>query len=194
MAKALTTALCALLLAPGPFGGPALAQELSLGVAAALAEPGLYCAALDTDRRAAPGTISGWIHLPRDPVRRIADGQVAPAALGMGFGVRYRLAAGVAGGVVEFSVTHPPIPPSGTTAQRWSGHVSPNETDTIFFQFDHPEELVLGRWTISAEIDGKALFTAAFDIVPPDQRPEVLGLCQGPDMLSLSPSRRDAAG
>lgn len=171
----------ALMAAPLPLAAQAVPGP---GVAEIVA--GLICAATDTDRRDAPGTLSGWIHVPTGPVQMVARGHVAPAVLGVGFGVSYRLAPGVSG-PVTYTVQHPPIPPTGATTQSWDGFLEPGVGDTVYFQFDVPEELQVGAWQFSATLGGQTLFTADFEVVAPDSVPELLGLCRAPGLLSWAP-------
>ncbi|MCA2014339.1 DUF3859 domain-containing protein [Cereibacter sphaeroides] len=154
---------------------------------------GLFCAPPEGGRRPAPGTMAGWVHIPDQPVQMVATGTVAPAVLGQGFGVRYRLADNL-GATTQYTVTHPPMPPSGTTAQTWSGSVAPGDGDTVFFQFDIPEELQLGDWTFTAEADGEVLFTVLFTVVAPAQIPEAAHLCDAPSLLSFRRTGPVAAG
>ncbi len=154
---------------------------------------GLFCAPPEGDRRPAPDTMAGWVHVPDQPVEMIAEGNAAPAVLGLGFGVRFRLADG-APAITCYSVTHPPMPPSGITTQRWEGAIGAGATDTVFFQFDTPEELQPGDWTFSATADGEVLFTVAFTVTAPAALPDLARLCQGGALFSLSRGTPAAAG
>lgn len=168
----------------GPLASPALAQPLGdVSPRVSGLELGLFCAPPEGGRRPAPDTMSGWVHVPDEPVEMVALGTVAPAVLGMGFGVRFRLADNAA---VEtrYTVTHPAMPPTGITEQQWSGSIAPGMTDTVFFQFDIPEELQPGDWTFSAEVDGEVLFTALFTVLPPADMPDAAHLCAAPSLLS----------
>lgn len=155
---------------------------------------GLFCAPADTGRRDAPETISGWIHVPTEPVQMVVQGQVAVTQLGTGFGVQYRLQPGLFG-MLEYSVQHPPIPPGNQTAQRWQGYLDPGLEDTVFFQFDIPQELQTGLWTISASLEGEVLFSVEFLVVDPASAPHLTNLCRAPALLSaLSPTAPGARG
>ncbi|PWE26579.1 DUF3859 domain-containing protein [Pararhodobacter marinus] len=146
-------------------------------------ELGLFCAPPEGGRRPAPDTMSGWVHVPDEPVEMVARGTVAPAVLGMGFGVRFRLADDAVA-ETRYTVTHPPMLPTGITEQHWSGSIAPGLTDTVFFQFDIPEELQTGDWTFSVEVDGEVLFTTMFTVVPPADLPGAAHLCAAPSLLS----------
>lgn len=184
----------------------ALALTLAILPAAALADggmilsdrvtdmrAGLFCAPPEGGRRDAPGTLSGWVHVPDEPVQMIADGREAPAVLGLGFGVRYRL-DNTETLDLRYSVTHPPIPPTGATAQSWVGAVAPGTSDTVFFQFDTEDELQPGPWSFSASVGGQDLFTVHFIVRPPGELPGLAGLCRNGSLLSAIPSIPAAAG
>ncbi|MCB1345308.1 MAG: DUF3859 domain-containing protein [Rhodobacter sp.] len=175
-------------------GAPALAQVVG-PVSARVADltAGLFCAPPEGGRRPAPDTMTGWIHVPDEPVRMVAEGNEAPAVLGMGFGVRYAIAPGT-DLVTRYTVTHPPIPPSGITEQHWDGMALAGGGDTAFFQFDVPEELQPGTWTFSVEAGGETLFTMAFTVRAAQDLPALASLCRGGALLSANPSGRGAAG
>lgn len=154
---------------------------------------GLFCAPPDAGRRDAPDTLSGWIHVPDQPIEMVAFGNAAPAVLGLGFGVRFTLAPGP-DALMNYTVTHPPIPPSGGTSQSWAGVLPAEFTDSAFFQFDVPAELQPGIWAFSVTADGESLFTMAFTIVKADDLPELARLCRDGSLLSLSRSAPAAAG
>lgn len=156
-------------------------------------QAGIFCAPPEAGRRAAPETLSGWIHVPDEPVTLRAEGFQAPAVLGMGFGVRFTLAPGP-DLPTRYTVRHPPIPPSGATAQSWNSVLQGDATDSAFFQFDIPEELQPGDWSFTIEAAGETLFTVAFTVVPPGTLPEIEALCPRGELLSVSPESPAAAG
>jgi hypothetical protein len=147
---------------------------------------GLFCAPEETGRREAPDTMSGWIHVPDEPVPMIAEGTVAPAVLGMGFGVRFqRKGLGLA--ELRYEVHHPPMGATGTTRQGWDSLSAAGAPDSIFFQFDLPEELVLGPWEFRAYEGGREIFRAPFTVVPAGDLPEVVALCRPGALMSALP-------
>lgn len=148
---------------------------------------GLFCAPAETGRREAPGTMSGWIHVPDAPVAMVAEGTVAPAALGMGFGVRFQR-GGAALTAMRYEVRHPPMGAGGVTVQAWDSVSMAGEEDAIFFQFDVAEELVTGPWEFRAYEGGRELFRAPFTVVEPGAVPELLALCRPGAMMSALPA------
>ena len=175
------SALWALALAALPL--PAAAQ---MRVSAQVSDlmQGLFCAPQDTGRREAPDTMAGWIHVPDEPVRMVAEGAVAPAVLGLGFGVRFQRAGGDLVGL-RYEVTHPPMGDGGLTRQGWDSLSQGGEWDAIFFQFDIPEELLPGEWTFAAYDGAHELFHVPFTVVDPALAPELTGRCRGGALLSL---------
>jgi len=196
---------------PALLAGMALVCALSPGAASAQATAaprmfvsdavqevtaGLFCAPPMAGRRAAPETLFGWIHVPTEPIRLRAEGQVAPAVLGMGFGVRFTLRAPDTS-VLRYTIAHPPMPPRGITEQRWTGTMEGGTSDTIFFQFDIPQELQPGDWTLSVargEGGDELLLSVGFTVVPPEDVPELAHLCDADPLLSAIPTPRGAAG
>lgn len=177
-AAALAAVLCTL--AP-----PALAEApLVLSPAAERVERGLICNPPPAGRRAAPDTIAGWVHVPDEPVRLIHHGTTAPAQLGMGFGVEFTL-AGDGALAVRYTVTHPPMAPDAMTEQAWDAFALAGQREAIFFQFDTEDELLPGRWTFTATVDGETAFSAGFDVVAPETVPHLTALCRGTGLLSL---------
>jgi hypothetical protein len=172
-------ALAAALLLAAPAG----AAEVVTGAGLDWLVRGIFCAPAETGRREAPGTMSGWIHVPDGPVEMVAEGAVAPAVLGMGFGVRFqRAGAGLA--ELRFEVRHPPMEPGAVTIQSWESFSEAGVVDSIFFQFDVPEELVTGPWEFRAYAGGETLFRAPFVVVPGGEMPEAVALCRPAMILS----------
>lgn len=167
-------ALAALALGLSPGAAPAQAV---IGAQVTQLVQGLYCAPPEGARRDAPGTLFGWIHAPGAPVQMVAEGTVAPMVLGMGFGVRFAL-AGQGPVTLTHEVQHPPMTERGVTSQSWQSQGFRGETESVFFQFDLPEEMVPGAWTFTARADGEVLFHAPFTVVPEAQAPELANLCR----------------
>lgn len=174
-------------LALGAVTLPAGAARAELRIAGAVdwLVQGLFCAPPETGRRDAPDTLSGWVHVPDRPVEMVAEGVVAPAILGMGFGVRYQRASNTDAGI-RYVVTHPAMGAAGTTQQSWNSLSMAGEVDAIFFQFDTAEELVTGAWAFQAFDGTKELFHVPFTVVPGESMPEATGLCRPGTLLSMA--------
>ncbi len=194
MHRTLHTLINPVLVAGFIMSGAAHAQEgIVLSPRVATLTAGLFCAPEEAGRRPAPDTIIGWVHEPDAPIEMIAEGQVLPAMLGLGFGVRFTL-SDTGDTDIRYTVTHPPMPPSGATTQSWDGYISTGFTGTALFQFDTTEELQLGDWQFSAASNGETLFSVDFTIRPASALPGMLGLCSHGDMLSFNQTSHAAAG
>ncbi len=154
---------------------------------------GLFCAPEEAERRPAPGTIAGWVHISAEPIVMRVETDVAPMVLGTGFGVSYML-NGEGLVTLRYTVVHPPIPPSNMTTETWTSQQLAGESDSFFFQFDTPQEMQPGEWLLSAEADGEPLFTVAVTVLPASDLPELAHLCRSGDLLSLSRTDPSAAG
>lgn len=158
---------------------------------------GIFCAPPEGERRPAPGTASGWVHVPEEPVAMVAEGVRAPTVLGLGFGVRYRL-SDTERAPTRYIVRHPPVPPLNMTEESWEGSVGAGSVDTVFFQFDLEEEMQRGDWSFSVESRGELLFTVAFTVTGPAELPALAQICHGDTLLSgvsgVSPRGPGAAG
>ncbi|NGM45674.1 DUF3859 domain-containing protein [Rhodobacter sp. SGA-6-6] len=171
LALALTLLACPALAAP-VFAAPA---EPQAAAEVARLEVGVFCALQAMDRMPAPGTASGWIHVPTTEITfHWPDRQVVPAALGLAFGVRATGAPGFATtDRAEVRVTRP----GGLAPEVWSSGISDAGAALSFFRFDTADELVPGLWTFEAW-DGEALlYRVEFEVVPAAAVPEIVDAC-----------------
>lgn len=181
--KQLFAALCLMFWS----AGATLAQSLpepKLSQAIASAQIGVICAVAPDEVVPAPGTVSGTKHVVSEVPPFVSYGRVVPAVLGVGFGISAR-AADPDGLSTTMEVTHPPFPGSGATFQSFPSRL-PGASDGItFYQFDHGYELVTGRWTlVMRDLSGSVLYSVAFDVVPPEQLPQLATACGYSDLLS----------
>jgi hypothetical protein len=135
---------------------------------------GVFCAQQSMDQRPAPGTISGWIHVPDGQISfHWPDRQVVPAALGLAFGIKARLQPGETAAFAEMRVYRP-----GTTTPEVWGSTFGDLDDTLdFFRFDRSEELVLGIWRFEAWNGDTRLYQVEFEVVPAAALPEIVNAC-----------------
>lgn len=169
---------------------PALAQQVPGDVvspAIAFFEAGIICAPDPVAIVPAPGTVAGVTNLIDGNPDFVSFGRAVPAVIGVGFGVR----AGAAlrdFPDVTIVVTHPPMGPEGATVQSYAtsiGAATVAEDGSLsFYHLEYDYELVTGRWTFTAQVGEDMLYSAAFDVVPPDSVPELAGLCGYADLLS----------
>jgi hypothetical protein len=164
------TALLALFAAPA-FAGPSapvLAPEI------ASLEAGIFCALQTMDQMPAPGTLSGWIHVPTTEIRfHWPDRQVVPAALGIAFGVRAMGRAGWISTDAEARVTRP----GRDAPEVWETGFSDNGSALAFFRFDTESELVIGPWIFEAWDGETRLYRVEFEVVPASALPEIVDAC-----------------
>ncbi len=150
--------------APPPVSGP---QVASL-------EYGVFCALQAMDKRPAPGTEAGWVHVPDGPIDfHWPDRQVVPAALGLAFGVKARMRPGVYVGSGEVRVWRP----GNDQPEIWDSSFTDMEGALNFFRFDHDRELLPGIWIFEAWDGNSRLFSVAFEVVPTAALPEIAQAC-----------------
>jgi hypothetical protein len=134
---------------------------------------GVFCAMQAMDQRPAPGTLSGWIHVPEGEIDfHWPDSQVVPAQIGLAFGVKSRLAPGLflAG---EMRVYRP----GSTTPETWESSFTDLSDQFGFFRFDREDELVPGTWRFEAWSGNRTLYTVEFEVVPAAALPEIAQAC-----------------
>ncbi|NPD17075.1 DUF3859 domain-containing protein [Xinfangfangia sp. D13-10-4-6] len=137
-------------------------------------EFGIFCALTAMDSAPAPGTIAGWLHVPRD---RIAfhwpDESVVPASIGLAFGIRVMAQPGEASETAQARVYRP----GRATPETWETSVSDMGEVNSFFRFDDESELIPGIWAFEAWDQDEMLYRVEFEVVPPAARPEIANSC-----------------
>lgn len=152
-----------------PFAGPGVAQL----------DWGVFCGNEAMDRAPAPGTDSGFIHVPRRALAFHWPGlRRVPAALGLAFGVE-ALAAPGQPRPVEIRVFHP----GRDRPETWATDLADLGASLVFFRFDTADELIPGLWVIAAHDIGAAadappLFRVEFQVVPAGDLPEMVLACE----------------
>lgn len=158
---ALTTPLGAEPAPPAP--GP-LVANLTVGV---------FCALQAMDQRPAPGTLSGWIHVPEGEIDfHWPDARVVPARIGLAFGVKSRLAPGL-----FLSGEMRVYRPGATTPETWESSFTDIGDQFGFFRFDREDELIPGIWRFEGWADGDQLYSVEFEVVPAAALPEIAEAC-----------------
>lgn len=161
IALALATPLCA---DPAP---PEAAPDV------ARLEVGVFCALQAMGQRPAPGTLTGWIHVPEGEIDFHWPGQqVVPAQIGLAFGVKSRMAPGLfLDG--EMRVYRPGSP----TPETWDASFTDLSDQFGFFRFDREDELITGPWRFEAWAGDQHLYTVPFEVVPADALPNIAQAC-----------------
>jgi hypothetical protein len=137
-------------------------------------EWGVFCAWQAMDRAPAPGTETGWIHVPMDEVSfHWPERQVVPAVIGMGFGIKATGIKGWESAVGEVRVYRP----GRKAAESWASDVSDFGPTLAFFRFDRADELVPGTWVIEGWDRDQRLYRVEFEVVPAAALPEIAGAC-----------------
>ena len=138
-------------------------------------QAGVFCALQPMDRMPAPGTTSGWLHVPTGEVAfHWPDRQIVPASIGLAFGVRVQGVQGFStSDRAEVRVTRP----SGALTDWWSSGISDAGASVVFFRFDTVDELIPGLWAIEGWDGETRLYRVEFEIVPADALPEIVNAC-----------------
>ncbi len=156
-------------------GGPALADPAppAPGPLVATLKVGVFCALQAMDQRPAPGTRSGWIHVPDGMIDfHWPDRQVVPAAIGLAFGVKSQM---LPGGFAEGEMRV--YRPGSSTPETWESSFSDTGEQFAFFRFDRDDELIPGPWRFEAWEGETQLYAAEFEVVPAAALPEIVNAC-----------------
>lgn len=167
----LALALSLVALAPAALAEPAppVAGPLVAGL-----EAGVFCSLHAMTQRPAPGTLSGWIHVPEGEITfHWPDRQVVPAQLGIAFGVRAQLVPGAFVADGEMRVWRP----GSQRPEVWDSAFGDAGGSVNFFRFDHDHELIPGLWRFEAWDGAIQLFSAEFEVVPAAALPEIAQAC-----------------
>ena len=163
-------ALLALIASP-TFAGP---PEPVHAPEIAVLEVGVFCALQAMDQMPAPGTESGWIHVPTSEIRfHWPDRQVVPAAIGLAFGVKATGAPGYVSSDAVARMTRP----GRAEPEVWDTGISDAGASIAFFRFDTPDELVPGLWSFEVWDGETRLYHAEFEVVPAAAMPEIVQAC-----------------
>lgn len=135
---------------------------------------GVFCALQAMDRQPAPGTLSGWMHVPRDAVAfHWPDTRILPAELGLAFGVRAQLVPGRIIPDAEIRVFRP----GRSTTEIWHSTLTDSDQGLAFFRFDTADEQISGIWTFEAWAEGTRLYQVVFEVVPAGSLAKISGAC-----------------
>ncbi|MBT9384718.1 DUF3859 domain-containing protein [Pseudooceanicola sp. CBS1P-1] len=177
--RALALGLWLALPAPALLAGPAPAPATDFTTAPVeLEEAGIYCGTDPVGTEPAPGTESGYILVVARDQQAVSLNRRVPAALGISFGVRIRLAPDAPPGAYRMVVHHPPIGPEGITREVWDPNLG-GAFGVRSFLFEHERELQPGPWSFEVERDGTVLMRQSFEVVPAQQAPDALDICFG---------------
>ncbi|WP_373355762.1 DUF3859 domain-containing protein [Pseudoroseicyclus sp. CXY001] len=132
-------------------------------------------------------SISGWhagaicpSTFPNGRVRSslpfIAETQIVPAVLGIGFGVEAQSGIGDISNVTVV-VTHPAFNGAGTEQQRFNMSISGSALSAFYYRLEEPEEVKTGIWRIEAQANGQVLYGIDFEVIAPAPNSGLLRAC-----------------
>lgn len=154
---------------------PTMALAAAQSPGTARFEHGFFCALEPIAVEEANDTVSGTVTIVADEPIFLAPGPQVPAQLGIGFGVIVQPLPQYAG-PVTISVQHPPMGPNGVTRQSWQAELFSDDTTYLGFTFEDRYEVVRGEWTLSAQSNGRPIYSVRFQVTDPARlRPVTCG-------------------
>ena len=147
-------------------------------------ESGIICPPPSVGDTPAPGTVAGVTHLVDEDPPFVSRSHRVPAVTGIGFGVKSMTASLRGLTDVTMTVTHPPMGKDRVTQQTFQTRIDGTSPSLTFYQFDYAYELVQGPWQLEATKDGEVLYRATFDVVSPQDAPELARVCGFEELLS----------
>lgn len=107
----------------------------------------------------------------------IAQTQVIPAIIGMGFGVKAQATQPEGVGNVTITVVHPPFTPGGGNAQSFQTAMSGTGLSGFYYRFEEAREVVPGTWSVQATAGTTLLYRIDFEVVRPRVDDGLLRAC-----------------
>ncbi|ETX14018.1 hypothetical protein OCH239_05735 [Roseivivax halodurans JCM 10272] len=159
--------------------GPALAETAQYDPDRFEVTQGVFCEVPSSGRIEAPGTVAGHIELFAESPEFEWLTNVVPAVNGLSFGVKTEALDGMVYDGVVLTLTHPQFAESGATAQSYVTMLGGASSSINAYTFDTKEELATGTWSFTATRNGDILYSALFEVVPPEAAPEIASACGG---------------
>lgn len=147
-------------------------------------EVGVICSPPTIGTAPAPGTVAGTTHIIQENPPFASTSRRVPAVIGIGFGVKAQAADDFGIEDVTIVVTHPPMGADQIKTQQFATRISGISPSITFYQFDYDYELVHGIWTMAAVSENSILYSATFEVVPPEDMPQLADICGYQDLLS----------
>lgn len=145
---------------------------------------GVICAPETVGTAPAPDTVAGVTNVIEEDPPFVSTANRVPAVIGIGFGVKATSTTTSGIEDVIVIVRHPAMGPEGATLQSYATRISGVGTSNSLYQFDFDYELLPGRWSIEARKAGQLLYRSQFEVVPPQDIPELAGVCGFEELLS----------
>lgn len=165
------------------FATPLVAQDKTSGAIASI-ETGVICPPESTGTRPAPDTVAGITNVVAEEPPFVSTVNKVPAVMGIGFGAKAMSESTFGIDNVTMTITHPPMGPQKTTQQSFLTSISGTDTSITFYQFDFDYELLPGTWTMTATDGEQVLYSTSFEVVLPQQVPELAAICNFSELLS----------
>lgn len=147
-------------------------------------ETGVICAPETVGTAPAPDTVAGVTNVIEEDPPFVSTANRVPAVLGLGFGAKATSQTTTGIEDVIVIVRHPAMGPEGATVQSYATRITGQGTSNALYQFDFEYELLPGRWSIEARKAGQLLYRSQFEVVPPQDIPELAGACGFEELLS----------
>ena len=145
---------------------------------------GIICAPSTSGTSPAPGTVAGTTHLIDIEPDFVSTKRRVPAVRGIGFGIKAQAADLFGISNVTITISHPAMGDLRATSQSFGTNISGTDPSLTFYQFDFDYELVTGFWQIEAASGADVLYRTTFEVLPPDQVPELAAICGFAKLLS----------
>ena len=147
-------------------------------------EYGLICPARDAEKIPAPGTALGHIRQSASSEKIVYPTKTVPMLRNLGFGVNVKPFGPRTFDAITVVLSHPPYPNNDVKVETWAADIKPRRSNLNFFVFEYDEEMVPGTWTFQFKRGADVILSVAFEVVPPEDFPNVGGLCDG-DLIAM---------
>lgn len=174
LSVSLAAALCVAL--------PAFAEEFFDRSQLRNLEAGLVCPSDEVEYVPAPDTMLGQVRRSYGE-QVVVKTKTVPMVKNLGFGVDVRPLGPRVFDPVTVTITHPAYKGTEITQESWTANIRPRRSNLNYFVFEYDKEMVPGTWIFTFTFEEKVILNVSFEVVPPDQYPNVSGLCDG-DLLA----------
>lgn len=132
----------------------------------------------------APDTNAGQIRRGGDAILFDIETDIVPARVGVAFGIRVLLNDAFDTHPVTMVTRHPTFGSQYLDSESWQSTLTGGVTSSRYFVFEFEYELTPGLWTMDIYLDGDLLVRKGFDVVNPDQHPDLSDPCPGAAQIS----------
>ncbi len=144
---------------------------------------GVVCTPLIVGQNEAPGTISGFTNTIEGLVEFTSTSRRVPAVIGISFGALVT-AKSFDRSNVTVTLTHPPMGDAGVEVETYATYISATNDSPVLFSLEYDYELVTGPWRFDVSHQGQLLYTANFEVVEPQDLPELANICGYAELFS----------